>query len=60
MDSMHSTKGKARKSGHSQIAAITSAASSSQEVKWYLPQMKVYISKVRFPAGRIRATEGPQ
>ena len=45
---------------HLQIAAITSAAASSQVVEWYQPQMKVYISMVRFPAGRIRAPEEPQ
>ena len=41
-------------------AAITLAAACSQVVEWYQPQMKVFISKVRFFARGIRATEEPQ
>ena len=37
VDSMHSTSGKARKSGHSQKQLFTSVSASSQVVERYLP-----------------------
>ena len=41
MDSMNSTSGKTRKSGHSLTkAATTSAAAYSQMDEWYLPQVE--------------------
>ena len=61
MDSMHSTNNKTRKSGHSLTNSsynISSGVQSGGRV--VLTTVKVYISMVRFPAGRIRATEEPQ
>ena len=56
MDSMHSTSGKTRKSGHSLTKAALAQARRSTGT---YHGKKVYVLKVRFPAGRICTIEEP-